>query len=341
VGVDSSVGAALAMGRLVAARLFWALFSIWAVVTLAFFLNHGLPADPARAIAGPQARPADVARIRTQLGLDQPLVTQYRLFASRLVHFAPNETRPKEHVSCEALGPVHVDLGMSYQRRKPVIRVLADRFPRTLYLALAALVVELAVGVTAGVLAAARRHTFWDRTAVATLVGVSAPTFLIGILLQYVLAYRLRWLPLDGYGLTASEHAASIVLPALTLGIAGAAYYTRLVRSDMIEILRQDYVLTARAKGVGPVGVVVRHALRNALLPLLTVVGLDFGFLMGGAVVTEKLFRWPGLGQLSVDAVFDRDAPVVLGIVIVTSSVIVLANLAVDLSYAMLDPRTR
>jgi len=330
------------MWRLVAARLFWALFSIWAVATLAFFLNHGLPADPARAIAGPQARPADVARIRTQLGLDQPLVTQYRLFASRLVHRAPNETRPKEHVSCEALGPLHVDLGMSYQRRKPVIRVLADRFPRTFYLAIAALVVELAVGVTAGVLAAARRHTLWDRAAVATtLVGVSAPTFLIGILLQYLLAYRLRWLPLDGYGLTASEHAASIVLPALTLGIAGAAYYTRLVRSDMIEILRQDFVLTARAKGVGPFGVVARHALRNALLPLLTVVGLDFGFLMGGAVVTEKLFRWPGLGQLSVDAVFDRDAPVVLGVVIVTSSAIVLANLAVDLSYALFDPRVR
>jgi peptide/nickel transport system permease protein len=330
------------MWRLVSARFFWAIFSIWAVVTLAFFLNHGLPADPARAVAGPQARPADVALIRTQLGLDQPLVTQYRLFASRLVHLAPSETRPKEHVSCEALGPLHVDLGMSYQRRKPVIRVLADRFPRTLYLALAALVVELAIGVTAGVWAAARRHTLWDRAAVATtLVGVSAPTFLIGILLQYVLAYRLRWLPLDGYGLTAREHVASIVLPALTLGIAGAAYYTRLVRSDMIEILRQDFVLTARAKGVGPFGVVVRHALRNALLPLLTVVGLDFGFLMGGAVVTEKLFRWPGLGQLSVDAVFDRDAPVVLGVVIVTSSVIVLANLAVDLSYALLDPRTR
>jgi peptide/nickel transport system permease protein len=174
-----------------------------------------------------------------------------------------------------------------------------------------------------------------------TLVGVSVPTFLIGILLQYVLAYRLRWLPLDGYGVTASEHVASIVLPALTLGIAGAAYYTRLVRDDMIEILRQDFVLTARAKGVGPFGVVVRHALRNALLPLLTVVGLDFGFLMGGAVVTEKLFRWPGIGQLSVDAVFDRDAPVILGVVIFTSSVIVLANLLVDLSYALLDPRTK
>jgi peptide/nickel transport system permease protein len=192
------------------------------------------------------------------------------------------------------------------------------------------------------VVAAARRHSIWDRGAVTmALLGISTPTFLLGILLQYVLAYRLRWLPLDGYGVTASDHVASIVLPALTLGIVGAAYYTKLVRSDMIDVLRQDFVRTARAKGVGPIGVVVRHALRNALLPLVTVIGLDFGVLIGGAVVTEKLFRWPGVGQLSVDAVFDRDAPVVLGVVIVTSSAIVLANLLVDLSYALLDPRTK
>jgi peptide/nickel transport system permease protein len=160
-------------------------------------------------------------------------------------------------------------------------------------------------------------------------------------LLQYVFAYRLRWVPIDGFGTTPGEHVASIVLPALTLGIAGAAYYARLVRGDMIDVLRQDFVRTARAKGVSRYGVVAHHALRNALLPLVTVVGLDFGVLMGGAVVTEKLFRWPGLGQLSVDAVFDRDAPVVLGVVIVTSSAIVLANLAVDISYALLDPRVR
>jgi peptide/nickel transport system permease protein len=330
------------MLRLVAARLGWAIVSVWAVVTLAFFLNHGLPADPARAIAGPQARPADVARIRIQLGLDRSVWVQYRLFAGRLVHRAPDATMTKEHTSCEALGPLHLDLGTSYQRRRPVIRVIADRFPRTLSLALAALAVQLIVGVAAGVVAAARRHGLWDRSTMAiTALGISAPTFLVGILLQYVIAYRLRWLPLDGYGTTTSEHVASIILPALTLGIVGAAYYTRLVRGDMMEILRQDFVRTARAKGVGPVGVVVRHALRNALLPLVTVIGLDFGVLIGGAVVTEKLFRWPGVGQLSVDAVFDRDAPVVLGVVILTSSAIVLANLVVDLSYALLDPRTK
>jgi peptide/nickel transport system permease protein len=223
-----------------------------------------------------------------------------------------------------------------------VIQVLADRLPRTAYLALAALVLGVAMGVAAGVVAAAGRRSLWDKGVVAlSLIGVSAPTFLIGILLQYVLAYRLRWVPIDGYGTTPSEHLASIVLPALTLGIASAAYYVRLVRGDMIDVLRQDFIRTARAKGVSRYRVVVGHALRNALLPLVTVVGLDFGVLMGGAVVTEKLFRWPGLGQLSVDAVFDRDAPVVLGVVIVTSTAIVLANLAVDVSYAWLDPRVR
>jgi peptide/nickel transport system permease protein len=336
------MGAALTVLRLVALRLAWALFSIWVVATLAFFIHHTLPSDPARTVAGPQARPADVARIRTELGLDQPVTTQYRRFAARLVHRAPRESDSKAHATCEALGPVHVDLGMSYQRRRPVVRVIADRMPRTFWLAMTALFVEIVLGVALGVMAAARKGTTWDRAAVAmSLVAVSTPTYVVGIVLQYVLAYRLRWLPLDGFGATLGEHVASIVLPATTLGIVGAAYYTRLVRSDMIDALRQDYVRTARAKGVRPFGVVVRHALRNALLPLVTVVGLDLGMLLGGAVVTEKLFRWPGLGQLSVDAVFDRDGPIVLGVVIVTSSAIVLANLAVDLSYALLDPRVR
>jgi peptide/nickel transport system permease protein len=328
------------MLRFVVSRLSWAIFSIWAVVTITFFLNHALPSDTGRAIAGPQARPADVARIREQLGLDHGVWTQYRLFAERLVHLSPRGASTNGHTSCAAFGPLHLDLGMSYQRRRPVVTILGDRLPRTFYLALAALAVQVVLGVFSGVVAALRRDTAWDRAASAlTLVGISTPTFLIGIVLQYVLAYRLRWLPLDGYGTVPREHFASIVLPALTLGIAGAAYYTRLVRDDMIGVLQQDFIRTARAKGVGRFGVVVRHALRNALLPLVTMVGLDFGVLMGGAVVTEKLFRWPGVGQLSVDAVFDRDAPVVLGVVILTSSIIVLANLAIDLSYAWLDPR--
>jgi peptide/nickel transport system permease protein len=329
------------IGR-ISTRVLWALFTIWAVVTLAFFINQALPSDPARAVAGPQARPADVARIRVALGLDRPITTQYRIFMQRLVHARPGDeaaTR-REHASCAKLGPLHVDLGTSYQMRRPVVQVIAERFPRTFFLALAAVFVQVLIGVGLGVVAAVKRNTAWDYGAVTfTLLGISAPTFLTGILLQYVFGHRLRWLPLDGFGLTLGEHVVSIVLPALTLGIAGAAYYTRLVRDDMIDLLRQDFVRTARAKGVPPFGVVVKHALRNALLPLVTLMGLDLGTLVGGAIVTEKLFRWPGLGQLSVDSVFQRDAPLILGTVIVASTAIVLSNLLVDLSYAVLDPR--
>jgi len=323
-------------------KLAWSLFTIWAVVTLAFFINQTLPADPARAIAGPQARPADVARIRAQLGLDRPVWLQYRIFIGRLVHLAPSSAPPVDHASCAELGALHFDLGISYQVRQPVVTIIAERFPRTLFLAIAAVSVQTVLGVLAAVLAAVKRNTPWDYGTVSlTLVGISAPTFLAGIIFQYIFAYRLRLLPLDGYGLSLADHAASIVLPALTLGTTGAAYYTRLLRDDMIELMKQDFVRTARAKGLSPFGVVIKHVLRNALLPLVTVVGLNLGTLLGGAIVTEKLFRWPGLGQLSVDAVFDRDAPIILGTVIVASTAIVLSNLLVDLSYALLDPRVR
>ncbi|HEY3594189.1 MAG TPA: ABC transporter permease [Polyangiaceae bacterium] len=329
------------LGR-IAVRLLWSAFTIWAVVTLAFLINQSLPADPARAIAGPQARPADVQRIRAELGLDRPIFVQYRIFFARLLHVAPSDAPKSEHSSCAALGPIHVDLGISYQVRRPVIAILVDRFPRTLFLALTAVTLQTLFGVAVGVLAALRRNTAWDYGAVSvTLVGISAPTFLIGVLLQYFFAYRLRLLPLDGYGLTFGDHLVSILLPSLTLAVTGAAYYARLVRADVIDLMKLDFVRTAQAKGVSPFGVVVKHVMRNALLPLVTLVGLDLGTLVGGAIVTEKLFRWPGLGQLSVDAVFDRDAPIVMGTVIIASTAIVLSNLLVDLSYAVLDPRVR
>ena len=330
------------MLRRVASRLGWSLFTIWAVVSLTFFLNHSLPADPARAIAGPQARPADVARIRKQLGLDRPVWVQYRTFMGRLVHVRSDDAHGSDHSSCAAMGPLHVDLGISYQMRRPVVVVIAERFPPTLFLAVMALLFEVSIGVCAGVWAAARRNTWWDYCAVSlTLIGISAPTFLTGILLQYVFAYRLRWLELDGYGTNFLEHSTRILLPSLTLALTGAAYYTRLLRDDMIDLLKQDFVRTAQAKGVSPLGVIVKHALRNALLPLVTVIGLDFGGLVGGAIVTEKLFRWPGLGQLSVDSVFNRDSPIILGTVIFASTAIVLCNVLVDLSYTLLDPRVR
>ena len=330
--------------RSVAKRIVWSALVIWAVLTLAFVVNNLVPSDPARMVAGAQARPRDVERIRSQLGLDQPIGVQYGHFMRRLVHFGPmtRAARSAPHLSCATLGWLHIDFGKSYQQHRPVVDVIGERLPRTLMLALAAMVVQLIVGVGLGILAAAKRGSLVDHAAVgASLLGVSAPTFLLGLLLQFVLAHKLRLLPLDGYGNSRSEHLASVVLPALTLGIAGASYYTRLVRDELISAMKQDHVRTALAKGLSPVQVWLKHGLRNALLPLVTVFGLDLGALIGGAIVTETLFRWPGIGALSVAALLDRDGPMIIATVVITSTAIVLSNVLVDASYALLDPRVR
>ncbi len=322
-------------------RFGWSLFVIWAVATLTFGVSHLLPDDPARLAAGAQARPADVQRVRLQLGLDRPVREQYTRFLSRLVHVGPPEATG-EHATCAVTARhIHFDLGRSYQQRRPVTTIIAERLPRTLVLAAVAALLQAIVGTAIGVFAAARKGRPADTIAVgASLIGISAPTFVTGLLLQYTLAHRLHLLPLDGFGKTFGEHAAAIVLPALTLGIYGAAGYTRLVRDEMIGLLRQDFVRTARAKGLAERGVFV-HALRNALGPVVTVLALDFGVLVSGAVVTETLFRWPGLGALSVTALMDRDGPVLLGIVLVSSTAIVLAGFAADVLVVALDPRIR
>lgn len=330
--------------RRVGRKLGWALFVIWAVVSLTFVINNVLPSDPARMVAGPQARPADVARIREQLGLDRPLAVQYGAFLARLVHLGPRAAAPKDpaHATCATVGPLHVDLGKSYQQRRAVTDILAERLPRTVLLALAAVALQGLIGVASGVIGAYFHRRLLDRLVVgASLVGVSAPTFILGLGLQYVLARRLHLLPVDGFGHTSREHLLGLCLPALTLGLYGAAYYARVVRDDMVGLLRRDFIRTARAKGAGEGAVVLRHALRNALLPIVTMLGMDLGALVGGAVVTETLFRWPGIGALSVTALLDRDGPVIVGTVLVTSTAIVLCNVAVDLLYGVLDPQAR
>jgi peptide/nickel transport system permease protein len=209
-------------------------------------------------------------------------------------------------------------------------------------LALAAIVVQAVLGIGTGVLAARHQRRPLDEALLAaSLVGVSAPTFILGLGLQYVLARRLRLLPVDGFGHTPLEHVYGLVLPALTLGLFGAAAYTRLVRDEVVGTLRQDYVRTARAKGASEGRVLFRHALANALLPIVTLLGMDLGTLVGGAVVTETLFRWPGIGALSVTALLDRDGPVIVGTVLVTSTAIVVSNVVVDLLYGVIDPRLR
>ncbi|HEY6463775.1 MAG TPA: ABC transporter permease, partial [Polyangiaceae bacterium] len=256
--------------RHVARRLGWSLFVVWAVVSITFAVNDLLPGDPARMMAGAQASPTDVARIRSQMGLDEPVAARYGRFWRKLVHLGPStfdrKTTPA-HATCAvvlSLGSagVHLDFGKSFQRRQAVVDLVSDRLPRTAALALAGMLVQLLVGLGTGILAAARRGSWLDRALVgSSLLGISAPTFLIALCLQFVFARRLGWLPLDGFGSTLAEHARCLVLPALTLGVYGAAYYTRLVRDEMIVLLTQDWARTARAKGASRVRIVLAHGL--------------------------------------------------------------------------------
>jgi peptide/nickel transport system permease protein len=291
---------------------------------------------------GPQASADDVAHARAIYGLDRPLPVQYARYWARLVHRGP-PARDDAHPTCAVLGAgVHLDLGYSFVYQRPVVDLLAARIPRSVELALAAVLVQLLAGVGLGALAVARRGTAVDdAVAGVSLVGLSAPTFVVGFLLQYLLAYRWRLLPLDGYGATPGEHLRSLVLPALTLGAFGGALYARLVRDELGRTLAEDYVRTARALGASPRRALLVHALRNALVPIATLATLELGTLVGGAVVTERIFRWPGVGQLAVSALLDRDAPVVFGTVLFTSSAVVVATLLVDVAAGILDPRLR
>lgn len=325
-------------------RLGWALVLIVGVTSLSFLVSQWLPGDPARILLGPQASTADVAQARKIYGFDEPLAVQYGRYWARLVHRGPaviERPKDKAHRSCLGVGlGVHLDLGYSFYFRKPVVDLLVTRAPRSLELAFAALWIQIAIGVSLGVVAAYRRGTAWDEAAMAAaLIGVSAPTFLLGLVLRYLFAYKLAWLPFDGYGATPAEHLRSLVLPALTLGLFGSALYARLTRDELGVLLVQDFIRTARAKGASGARVLFVHALRSALVPLGTVVALDFGTLVGGAVVTERLFSWPGLGQLSVDAVLNRDGPVIFGTVLFASTAAILSTLAIDVAYVLLDPR--
>jgi peptide/nickel transport system permease protein len=331
-----------------ARRLGQGVLVVWAVVSMAFVINHALPGDPARLVAGAQARPGDVARIREQLGLDRPPLVQYIRFWRRLAHVGPRRIDPDDdsaHGTCKVVltlgdAAVHVDFGKSFQLSRPVASLVTERLPRTFALTVAGVLLQVLFGLATGVVAAVKRGSRLDRMLVGmSVIGISAPTFLIALLLQYLFAYKLRILPLDGFGRTLGDNARCLVLPAMTLGVYGAAYYTRLVRDEMIVFLRQDWVRTARAKGLAPWRVVTRHALRNAMVPVVTAIGIDFGALMGGAVVTETVFRWPGIGDLSVKATLNRDGPVLLACVVVTSIAVVASNLVADWLSARLDPR--
>lgn len=286
-------------------------------VTLATFLMlHLTPGDPVAIMLGEFASTAEVARLRTELGLDRPLVIQYAKFLGRVVRG---------------------DLGTSIRSRRSVAEEIAERLPPTLELALAAQVLAVGVGIAAGVTAAAARRPSVDSTIVAlSLVGLSMPTFWSGLLLILLFSLTLGWLPI-----TASGGLRALVLPAVTLAAPAAAVLARITRASVLEVLRQEYVRTARAKGVAERLVVYHHALRNALIPIVTVAGLQFAGLVAGAVIVESVFSRPGLGRLAVNAILARDFPLAQGIVLVVAALYVLVNVGVDIVYGMLDPRVR
>lgn len=281
-----------------------------------FLMIHLVPGDPVLVMLSEFASPADQQALRQQLGLDRPLYIQYWRYLS---------------------GAVRGDLGRSVRSNRPVVSEIAWRLPNTLRLAVVAMLLAAAGGGLVGVISAVRRNTLWDHaTMLAVLAGLSMPSFWLGLMLMIIFAVRLEWLPVAGY-----EGWQYVVLPGLTLAAAPAAVLARLTRSSMLEVLNQDFVRTARAKGLREQTVVVKHALKNSLIPVVTVLGLQFGHLLGGAVITESVFAWPGVGRLVVDAILARDFPVVQGTVLVIALGFVLVNLIVDVLYAYLDPRIR
>jgi len=301
-----------------------------ATVPLLFFVSlvvfsfvHVLPGDPAVLFLGEEATPETLAKFRTRLGFDRPLVTQYVEWLGRALRG---------------------DLGRSLRTNQPVTEAILQRLPVTLELLGAALAVSLAIAIPAGIVSAVKRNSGVDlASTVFALIGFSLPNFWLGLILIYVFALLLRWLPPSGFApLPAlADNARSLILPALTLGTALAALITRQLRSGMLEVLRQDYVRTAQAKGLGQGVVVAKHALKNALIAVVTVIGLQIGGLLGNTIITESLFALPGVGRLMIDAVFSRDFFIVQGVVLFLSVGYVLSNLIVDVLYSYLDPRVR
>jgi len=297
-------------------RLFQAVLILLGVSLVTFFLLYALPADPVRQIAGRSATAQTVQNIREQLGLDQPFIVQYWRYLS---------------------GLVQGDLGRSYLQKTQVSELIAARLPATLLLMAGAISCELILGLTMGVIAALKRGSATDQTLMITsFIGVSAPQFVVGLLLLYVFAVRLSWFPIGGYG-TFSH----LVLPSLTLGILGSGWYSRMMRSSMIDVLRQDFIRTARAKGLARRRVILRHALPNAILPIIAMIGIDIGVFMGGIVVVESVFGWPGIGQLAWQAIQRVDIPIIMGVTLVSACAIVLGNLLADLIAPLIDPRIR
>jgi peptide/nickel transport system permease protein len=295
-------------------RIVQSLLILLGVSFITYFLLYVLPADPVRQIAGRSATPEVVENIRRQLGLDQPFVIQYGRYL---------------------LGLVQGDFGRSYLQKSEVADLIASRLPATLLLMAGAILCELVLGLSMGIAAALSRGRLTDQVLMMTsFVTVSAPQFVISLLMLYIFAVKLGWFPIGGYGTF-----AHLVLPALTLGILGSGWYARMMRSSMIDVLRADFIRTARAKGLGRARVVLRHALPNAVLPVIALIGIDIGVFLCGIVVVESVFGWPGIGQLAWQAIQRVDIPIIMGVTLISACAIVIGNLLADLIAPLIDPR--
>jgi ABC-type dipeptide/oligopeptide/nickel transport system permease component len=306
------------LGRILVGRLGALVPVLFGVTLLVWAMSALALGDPARASMGQRADPAAVERIRRELELDRPAPVRYVRWVGRLVRG---------------------DLGRSLRDRRPVTAVIAERLPATVRLAVAATLVSIAVGVPVGVVAAVRRRSLLDHTLMAgAVLGISTPVFWLGMMLSLVFAVQLGWLPVSGYGGGDWLH---LILPALTLGALHTGVVARMTRASLLEVARQEFLQTARAKGLSELSVVMKHAFRNAAIPVVTVIGLGLANLLVGAPLTETVFAWPGLGRLLVVSVDQRDVPVAMGVVLVFALVYVLGSLIVDLVYLAVDPRTR
>jgi peptide/nickel transport system permease protein len=295
-------------------RLLWVVVVLLLVILITFLLAFAVPADPARAIVGPRADATTIAAVRHRLGLTDPLPVQ---FVRYLWH------------------AVRGDLGYSYVQNTAVMALIVQRLPATLELAAAGILIEALVGIPTGLLAAARQGGIFDRLSfLVMMVLVASPPFVLGVVFLFFLAYQAPVFPLGGMG--SLNH---LVLPALTLGLPGAAWYSRIMRSSVLEILGRDYVRTARAKGLRRQAVLLHHVTRNALSPVFTMIGMDLAYFLGGVVLVETVFNWPGIGQQAYQAVQNVDIPLMMGTVLVTSLAVLVLNLLVDIGRAFLDPR--
>jgi glutathione transport system permease protein len=304
------------MTQYILRRLLGLLPTLFLVAVAVFFFIHLLPGDPARLAAGPEADLKTVELVRQDLGLDQPLHTQFVRFVKGVLQF---------------------DFGRSIRTKRPVATEIAERFMPTLLLTIAAMAWSVVFGLAIGVISAVGRNRWPDRIGMTLAIsGISFPSFALGLLLMEIFSVSLGWLPAMG-----ADSWRHYILPSLTLGAAVAAVMARFTRSSMVDVLNDDYVRTARAKGVAEKSVIMKHALRNALIPVVTMVGLQFGFLLGGSIVVEKVFNWPGMGRLLIDAVDARDYPVIQAEVLLFSLQFILINLVVDVLYAVINPAIR